>query len=184
MSSPAATVATYQMNREEAIKSVVANMYKDGEDHRAVKGGHGAVLIKTVTHYSQFSCVGVFRYLPTNFKALIDNKALFTRMSEEDKKVVFEFLLRHRNTFNPELFCISMNKRAITALDDYVHGREVEKSDTFMLDLRKWFVDQDRKKCTAGSQKAGSSFIYDETKHAAETANLKSMTLIGCKPLA
>jgi hypothetical protein len=165
--------------KEEILKSIADQMYSAGNDYRSVKGGNPAVLAETAGKNSQFSTLGVFASLPENYKALIDDKDLYTKMTDQDKKVIFQFLLRHANTFTPGKYCVYMSKVARDTLDDFINDREILKSNRPILELRKWFVDQDRKKSTGGSVKKGSNFSYIAASHAEQTKDLQNLNLRG-----
>lgn len=168
-------------DHEDYVTEIAKAMYVSGSNNRSVKAGNWSAMVATVMQSSGFHCIGLYKYLPSNFKALIDDKNNFKSMKEEDIQHVFRFILANANTHKTDTYYLWISRRVYDALEDYVSGREVSKNMLYILNLRKWFIDQERKKSTGGAQKANSEFKYIEINHAKEIESLKKLSLDGKK---
>lgn len=161
---------TSETDETAIVRKIVNTMYTTGSNSRAEKSGNPETLIQSVLDEPSIRCVGLWKNLPSNFKALIDNKDLYKNMPEEDVKAVCKYLLSYVNTYSANhYFYLKSNIRE--EMKTYVETGTCA-NQKYVTNLRKYFNDTERKKCGGGGTKTGSNFSYDANDHVAQTKML------------
>jgi len=146
------------------IESIVKRYYTSGSDNRSKKGGNPSALIEKIMKKKDIMCVGVFPMMMTNFKALIDDKELYTKeFTLEDKKLLAEFLISIANTYSDDHFFF-IRPALLIDLKDFAKYGECH-NEQYVTNFRSnYFIDQERKKSSGGTQ-GGCVFKYNKTNH-------------------
>lgn len=166
---------TKDTNIEDIVSKIVIKIYKEGSDHRAEKRSNPSALTKCVLENEYCICIGLWEDLPPNFKALIDDSRLFSNMEEEDKKLIFSYLLKHANKYKNEKFIFKPSKDALRIIEDFVNGISDDKKKKLnvYLNPRKYFCDTERKKVGGGGGKKNSQFDFDKNDHENQRKTLR-----------
>ena len=155
------------------ILNISKNMYKTGSDSRSTKGGNPEGLCNSVLSSNDIQCIGLWTNLPTNFKALIDDKELYKSMSPEDIKLVLKYILKYANKYSTNYYCY-IKKNIIDDINDIINGHQ-NKNEKFVTNLRRYFIDTERKKCGGGGTKKGSNYSYNSIDHTNQQQFLKEL---------
>ena len=158
------------------IESIVKGYYTSGSDNRSKKGGNPTALIETIMKKRDIMCVGVFPMMMTNFKALIDDKDLYTNyFSLYDKKLVAEFLISIANTYN-DIYFFFIRPALLSDLKEFAKYGECH-NEKYITNFRSnYFIDQERKKSSGGTQ-GGSVFKYNKINHDDQRDAMKEIIL-------
>lgn len=157
-------------NGEEIVKGIVNAMYKSGSDNRSNKGGNPSALIEEVLS-SNIQCIGLWTHLPPNFKAIIDNKQLLGKIDDDDKKLIIIYLIKYANTYSKTHY-FYIKGEYLENLEQYVKEGSC-RNEKFVTNLRKYFLDAERKKCGGGGTKANSNYDFLPYEHEKHTNTLK-----------
>jgi hypothetical protein len=165
---------------EIIVDEIVKGIYNSaaGTDHRTMKRSNPQSLIDKLDSNEYGICIGLWKKMPQNFKALIDDSRYFTKIEDEDKKLVFKYILKYEGKYKKGEWLCSLPKRNKKILEDYVQGRDPEvkaKELNAVTNLRKYFTDTEMKKVGGGGGKSHSNYDYDPNDHVNQRKTLSQL---------
>jgi len=157
------------------IKKIAEKYYTSGSNSRAQKGGNPSALIEKIIEKKNIMCIGVFPMLLSHFAAFVDDKDLNKQFTTEDKQLLAEFLVSIANTYNDNYF-FYIHKSLLSQLKDFVKNGECE-NEKYVTNFRSnYFIDQERKKSSGGTQ-GGCIFKFVKEQHEAQKASMREIIL-------
>lgn len=165
---------TTETDHVTIICDIVKEMYKNGSDSRSEKNGNPMSFVESLVEDGEIVVVGLWKYLPPDFQALIGNKELFLRtMTYEQKLFVLKFIRNNAGTYKPKDYYCYIKNDFIRKIDELLSGEE--RHSKFFLQLRKYFRDTERQKFAG---KADNKYTFNPSTYD-KSLNMMKM-LVKC----